>query len=198
VQKIGITGDTILLLQNWPPPSTEGRYHKFILHVKFNISETDVNKFNRKLSFSTATGGTIIGCDSLDYEIVSGKTSWYLKPTITLGKETSIFNIDSDALPIPITDTATSIPVTSTEGFPSNGTLLIDNEQITYGSKNSNNFLNCTRGANSTTPVIHNHQAIVKQLISNIIADYEYVLEFSSYNSGQTVFVNYINKFIAK
>jgi len=198
VQKIGITGDTVLLLQNWPQVSTEERYHKLILHVQFNISETDPGKFSRKLSFFSQTGGMIKGCVSLDYEMIDGKTSWYISPTITLGRETSIFNLDENGLPISLGVIETTIPVLNTEGFPNNGTLLIGSEQITYTSKNSNTFLNCARGANATTPVIHNHQARVKQLISNIIADYEYVFEISSYDSGQNVFINFINKFIAK
>ena len=44
----------------------------------------------------------------------------------------------------------TAITVVSTTGFPSAGTILIDNELITYTSKNATNFLGITRGTNGT------------------------------------------------
>ena len=44
----------------------------------------------------------------------------------------------------------TAITVVSTTGFPSAGTILIDNELITYTSKSSTQFLGITRGTNGT------------------------------------------------
>ena len=44
----------------------------------------------------------------------------------------------------------TAITVVSTTGFPSAGTILIDNELITYTSTNATNFLGITRGTNGT------------------------------------------------
>ena len=44
----------------------------------------------------------------------------------------------------------TSITVDSTTGFDSAGTILVENELITYTSKNATNFLGITRGTNGT------------------------------------------------
>ena len=44
----------------------------------------------------------------------------------------------------------TSITVDSTTGFDAAGTILIENELITYTSKNATNFLGITRGTNGT------------------------------------------------
>jgi hypothetical protein len=44
----------------------------------------------------------------------------------------------------------TAVTVVSTTGFPSAGTILVDNELITYTSKNATNFLGITRGTNGT------------------------------------------------
>ena len=55
---------------------------------------------------------------------------------------------------------ATSIAVTSTVGFPSAGSIVIDDEQILYGSKNNTHFLGTAfnpivRGAGGTDASIH-------------------------------------------
>ena len=44
----------------------------------------------------------------------------------------------------------TSITVDSTTGFDAAGTILVENELITYTSKNATNFLGITRGTNGT------------------------------------------------
>ena len=54
-----------------------------------------------------------------------------------------------------INNSDTTITVDSTTGFPASGTIQIDYELITYASKNSTQFLTCTRGASGTTAVSH-------------------------------------------
>lgn len=56
---------------------------------------------------------------------------------------------------------ATSASVSSTTNFPNSGTLLIDNEQITYTGTTPISFTGLTRGANGTTAAIHNINAVV-------------------------------------
>ena len=54
--------------------------------------------------------------------------------------------------------TETTIDVDDTSPFPATGTILIEDEQITYTGKTSTSpfqFTGCTRGANSTTAVSH-------------------------------------------
>jgi hypothetical protein len=52
-----------------------------------------------------------------------------------------------------ITNSATTLSVTSTNGFPSTGIVMILNESILYSGKTSNSFTGCTRGYNGTTAV---------------------------------------------
>jgi len=70
----------------------------------------------------------------------------------------------------------TTIPVRSTEGFPSAGTVYIDNELITYTGLTANSLTGVTRGAMNTTAQTHRGDAIVRKsseaLLSNLyIAD---------------------------
>ncbi|MEY4441928.1 MAG: hypothetical protein RL442_928, partial [Pseudomonadota bacterium] len=70
----------------------------------------------------------------------------------------------------------TTIPVRSTEGFPSTGTVYIDNELITYTGLTANSLTGVTRGAMNTTAQTHRGDAIVRKsseaLLSNLyIAD---------------------------
>lgn len=54
-----------------------------------------------------------------------------------------------------LTSGATTINVLSTVGFATTGTLLIENEQITYTGTTPTSFIGATRGANGTTAVSH-------------------------------------------
>lgn len=72
------------------------------------------------------------------------------KPATTLSSNVSI----SD----------TTINVTSTTGYPSIGSILIDNEIITYTGKTSTSFTGCSRGTNYTTASAHTAGATVSGL----------------------------------
>ena len=70
----------------------------------------------------------------------------------------------------------TTIPVRSTEGFPSSGTVYIDNELITYTGLTANSLTGVRRGAMNTSAQTHRGDAIVRKssdaLLSNLyIAD---------------------------
>lgn len=90
-QKIGIIGDTTIKFNNWPTATTEPRYHKFILHVFFNINPTDPNRFDYRLKFSTALGGIIKSCSPLEYEVdpLTNKYFWFLRPSVVAGVSTN-------------------------------------------------------------------------------------------------------------
>jgi hypothetical protein len=203
VQKIGVIGNTTIKFTNWPDFTTQARYHKLILMVKFNMPLSDVNRFNYKLKFTTELGGIIKASNNLDYEVINNKPSWFLKPSIDFGRTTTVYNIDENKLPTPITSTALTIPVTSTDSFPDSGTLLIDDEQIKYTSKTATSFVvnvanGGSRGANSTIASVHQNNSVVKQLLTDDMGDYEHVFEIWSYDKGNTVFIDYVNKFLGK
>ena len=94
--------------------------------------------------------GTLPGADVISLRNGLGRT--------TLGQ-------DIDAV-------TTTIPVRSTEGFPSTGTVYIDNELITYTGITGNNLTGVTRGAMNTPTQTHRGDAIVRRsseaLLSNL------------------------------
>ena len=81
--------------------------------------------------------------------------------TLTLTSSSTISPTRYSTLNGGITNSQTSITVFSTSLYPSTGTIKIDSEQITYTSKNSTQFLGCTRGANSTSAASHSSGANV-------------------------------------
>ena len=54
-----------------------------------------------------------------------------------------------------ISATDETIPLTSSTGFPSSGTIQIGSETINYGAVSGNNLVGATRGAESTTAATH-------------------------------------------
>ena len=74
---------------------------------------------------------------------------------------TSTTNIGSTTLSGGITGGASTIVVPATTGFPSTGIIKIDSEYILYTSKNSTDFLGCTRGYMSSTATSHSIASIV-------------------------------------
>ena len=67
-----------------------------------------------------------------------------------------------------ITNSATSIVLTDASSFTSTGTILIDNERISYTGKSTNTLTGCTRGFNSTAAATHTTGATVKQVVNSL------------------------------
>lgn len=109
---------------------------------------------------SSATGG---GTVTAQYQINNGaatggaQTGWgagYWGGVIT--------GAQINQLSSAINASVTTIPVSSTSGFPAAGLLLIDNELISYtGTSGGNSFTGCTRGAFGTTAASHLINALV-------------------------------------
>lgn len=59
---------------------------------------------------------------------------------------------------------ATTVTVDDTTPFPNSGTIVIDNEQISYTGKTSTTFTGCTRGVNASNAAAHSDNAAVHQL----------------------------------
>lgn len=67
-----------------------------------------------------------------------------------------------------LTNVATTVPVTSTTGFPTVGVITIDSEVIKYTSTDATNFLSCTRGFDGTGATTHSNGATVKHAVTAI------------------------------
>jgi hypothetical protein len=63
--------------------------------------------------------------------------------------------IVSSPLSVPVTATDVTINVVSTDGFAPSGYIDLQNEKITYASKDSTKFLACTRGVEGTIASAH-------------------------------------------
>ena len=59
-----------------------------------------------------------------------------------------------------ISNSATTVVVDSTSGFPATGTIVIDDELITYSGKTGTDFTGCVRGASGTTAATHADNAL--------------------------------------
>lgn len=80
-------------------------------------------------------------------------------------------NVSDVAVPTklsaPLNVTDSTISVQSTAGYtPLNGFIIIDSEQITYGSTTNTQFLNCTRGFNGSSVIAHNVSSSVLSYVT--------------------------------
>ena len=85
----------------------------------------------------------------------------HIKPTGTSAQSTTISGGD-------VTIAASTLTVASTTGFPSSGTVLIDNEQIIYTGSTATTFTGLTRGANATTSAVHSNGVAVSGAVNNM------------------------------
>ena len=75
-------------------------------------------------------------------------------------------NLTSSTLSACIDAAVTTIPLTSTTGFPATGTVGVGTEQITYTGVAGNTLTGGTRGANSTTAAAHLSAAAIGTVFS--------------------------------
>tara|TARA_Y100000310_G_scaffold337227_1_gene423788 strand:+ start:825 stop:1715 length:891 start_codon:yes stop_codon:yes gene_type:complete len=79
-------------------------------------------------------------------------------------------SIASTTLNGDITDSDTSIILTSATGFTATGTILIGTEQITYTGISTETLTGCTRAANGTTAAAHDSGAGVIEIYTTFTA----------------------------
>lgn len=65
-----------------------------------------------------------------------------------------------------LSNSATTITVTSTSTFPTSGAAMVDNEIFFYNAKTSTTFTGVTRGADSTSAAAHSSGAVVRGVIT--------------------------------
>ena len=132
------------------------------LNKEHIITRVDGNTFTITVATaatSTATGG---GTPTLKYQIntgldtITGGTGWGAS---TWDGETA--DDATTTLNGAITNSATTITLTSATNFPSSGQVRIGTELINYTGKSSNDLTGCTRGVESTTAAAHSNGATV-------------------------------------
>lgn len=67
----------------------------------------------------------------------------------------AVNNLQTTLTDSPLSDSATTINVDDTTGFPSTGCITIDSEIISYAGTTATSFTGCTRGFDGTTNVSH-------------------------------------------
>ncbi len=72
-------------------------------------------------------------------------------------------SVSASALNGSIDNVVTTITVNSTAAFTTTGTLLIDNELITYSGKTATDFTGCVRGVSGTTAASHTSGTLAYQ-----------------------------------
>tara|TARA_Y100000310_G_scaffold82643_1_gene79222 strand:- start:1601 stop:3415 length:1815 start_codon:yes stop_codon:yes gene_type:complete len=73
-----------------------------------------------------------------------------------------------------ISDSDTTITLTDASAFPSSGYIQIDAEQISYSGKSTNDLTGCSRGYNSTSPILHLTGAVVTPILTTSTTDNDY------------------------
>ena len=126
-------------------------------------SIVNVNSFTIKMPTNeTGTGVTAGGTITTNPYITVGPTT----QSSAFGWGTgywagTIPGSTSNQLNGAINNSAATITVDSTTGFPATGTISIDSELITYAGLTGTTFTGCGRGANGTTAASHSDNAIV-------------------------------------
>jgi hypothetical protein len=90
-----------------------------------------------------------------------------------------------------INSTVTTVPVTSTTGYPDSGVFVIEDEIISYTSKNATNFLGCTRGDKFTNSAPHTSGTLVSGLFLYLGRRDIYKLDVATTEDGTYNFIIY-------
>jgi hypothetical protein len=150
--------------------SLGGNITATILNAEFQITAyVSSNQYTITASVNAAAGDTGDGGTSVvaAYQITTGVDIYSLNVGWGAGTWGGIvFGTASNQLDGSINNSVTTITVDDTTAFSAAGNILIDSENISYTSKNSTQFLGCTRGLSGTgsgAAAAHADNAIVTQ-----------------------------------
>lgn len=150
--------------------SLGGNITATVLNAEFQVtSYVSSNQYTITASVNAAAGDTGDGGASVvaAYQITTGLDVFSLNVGWGAGTWGGIvFGTGSNQLNGAINNSVTTITVDSTTAFSAAGNILIDSENISYTSKNSTQFLGCTRGLSGTgsgAAAAHADNAIVTQ-----------------------------------
>ena len=143
-----------------------------VLNAEYQITAViDANTYEINVSPYTATssdtgngGSAVVGAYQLNVGLDTGVggNGWGAG---LWGGTTN--NALTNALNSGITNSATTLTLNDATGFPTSGTILIDEELITYTGKSSNDLTGLTRGTNGTTAAAHSAADTVRLATGN-------------------------------
>ena len=105
-------------------------------------------------TFTSTNGSNIVTVNKTSHSFDVGE--YITLSSVTVPGQTTTLNGA-------ITDSDTTITLTSASGFSASGTVRIGDELITYASISTNDLTGCTRGTNSTTAASHSSGAAVRE-----------------------------------
>ena len=150
--------------------SLGGNITATILNAEFQItSYVSSNQYTITASVNASAGDSGNGGASVigAYQITTGVDVFSLNVGWGAGTWGGIvFGTGSNQLNGAINNSVTTITVDDTTAFTASGNILIDSENISYTSKNSTQFLGCTRGLSGTgsgAAAAHADNAVVTQ-----------------------------------
>lgn len=82
----------------------------------------------------------------------------------------------------------TSVNVVSTAGFAASGTIKIENEQMTYGSKTATAFADLVRGVNGTAAATHATASVVVEFFTTVNFHTSFVVIDCNHSTFSNVF----------
>ena len=136
-----------LVLQNFEPAVTGG-YRRINGYKKW---------INFPVPFSGSSADPVLMSAIYGNEVIAARSAEVYRG----GNGDTLLALDVDAV-------QTTLTVLDTTGFASSGTILINDEEITYDGTNTTQFLNCVRGANGTTAAAHSTDDRVQQMWTQI------------------------------
>ena len=105
-------------------------------------------------TFTSTNGSNIVTVNKTTHPLDVGE--YITLSSVTVSGQTTTLNGA-------ITDSDTTITLTSASGFSASGTVRIGDELITYAGISTNDLTGCTRGTNSTTAVAHIDTTAVRE-----------------------------------
>ena len=149
--------------------SLGGNITAAVLNAEFQITYISSNQYTITASVNAAAGDSGNGGSAVvgAYQITTGNDIFTQNVGWGAGTWSGIIpGTATNQLNGAINSSVTTITVDSTTAFSAAGNILIDSENISYTSKNSTQFLGCTRGlsgAGSGAAASHADNAIVVQ-----------------------------------
>ena len=156
-------GDLFTFTSVTPPTGagyTAGNFQDQTFEVTSRIS---ADEFTVTMAANATADNTADGAATINRYVQVGpvfQSAGYGWGTDLWGGESSL----ATTLNGGINNSVTTITLTSTTGFPTSGSVLINSEIISYTGISSNDLTGCTRGSQSTSPASHSNGDTVTAL----------------------------------
>ena len=144
---------------------------------EYQITYIDAARYYITVATAATSSSTSAVTATFKYQITTGNEIYTVGigwgsgawgGTVTGVASTTLGAVTQTTLNGAISLSATSIVLTSATGFGTSGTIVVDNELITYSGVSTNTLTGCVRGASSTFAVPHSTGAAV-QLVTTTI-----------------------------